>query len=119
MDLAPTFLELANAPSDPQITGRSLLARLGGAPGPVHGPNEYLAYEVFGRRAVQRGPWKLLWMESPYGVDGWQLYNLSSDPGEQQDLAGELPQLVEELSVAWEQYAQDVGVILPEHPIRY
>lgn len=30
-----------------------------------------------------------------------------------------VPELVEELGAAWEQYAEEVGVVLPEHPIPY
>ena len=68
---------------------------------------------------AQRGDWKILWQEPPLGNGDWQLYNLAQDPGEQEDLSGEYAELRAELIAAWESYAAEVGVVLPEVPIRY
>ncbi|MBV1878269.1 MAG: arylsulfatase [Pseudomonadales bacterium] len=119
MDLAPTFMEIAGAPIPDQYWGQSLLPRLQGSALPVHDDSETISFESFGRRAVQKGDWKLLLMEPPFGKGQWELFNLKSDLGEQQDLALQYPEIVSELSDAWELYAKKVGVILPEHPIRY
>ena len=118
MDLAPTFLELAGATPDTSMMGRSLLARLeGGAP--AYGPDELIAYEIYGRRFARRGDWKVLLQEPPFGTGDWQLYNLSNDLGEQEDVSAEHPALRQELIDAWQVFADEVGVVLPEHPIRY
>jgi arylsulfatase len=119
MDLAPTFMEIAGGSNEEQYRGRSLLPRLRGGEQPVHPSDETISFEVYGRRAVQRGPWKLLSMEVPYGTGEWELHNLENDPGEQVDVAPEFPEIVEQLSAAWESYAAEVGVIMPEHPIAY
>jgi len=119
MDLAPTFMEIANGPLSEQYRGHSLLTRLRGGEEPVHSVDETISFEVYGRRAVQRGTWKLLSMEPPYGTGEWELHNLEDDPGEQTDVALEFPAIVTQLSAAWESYAAEVGVIMPEHPISY
>ena len=55
--------------------------------------------------AVRRGPWKAIKLDQPF--DGtnehrvWELYDLSKDPGEHNDLATEFPDKVKELSTAF------------------
>ena len=50
-------------------------------------------WEMFVFRAVHKGDYKLLWLPQPFGNSDWQLYDLSNDPGELNDLS------VEELSL--------------------
>lgn len=122
MDLPPTFLHLATgseaAGRATAMMGRSVLAHLEGGPDP-YSRREAVAYEVYGRLAVQKGKWKALRQEPPFGSGEWQLYDLNTDLGEQQDYAQERPEVLEELIADWEAYAEAVGVVLPEHPIRY
>ncbi|NOX52192.1 MAG: arylsulfatase [Gammaproteobacteria bacterium] len=118
MDVAPSFLDLAGVRGVSSMMGRSLLARWRGGTS-AYAEDEVVALETYGRRAAQRGSWKILLQEAPYGTGQWQLYNLATDQGEQQDLSGEFPQIREELIAAWQAYADSVGVILPEHPIAY
>lgn len=118
MDLAPSILELAGSEQPEAMMGRSLLGRwLGGAE--PYSSSEIIAGEVFGRRVARKGEWKALYQEPPLGIGDWQLYHLAQDPGEQNDLSDEYPQLRAELIAGWEAYALEVGVILPEVPIRY
>ena len=118
MDLGPTFLQLAGAPVSDSMMGRSLLEQWAGGT-PAYTDDEVIAYEVYGRRGAQRGQWKVLLQEPPYGTGEWQLYDLSNDLGETTDLSSEQKHIRDELIFAWEQYATQVGVVLPEHPIRY
>lgn len=118
MDLAPTFLELAQAPAQPAMHGRSLLTRWTGGATP-YTEADVIAFEVYGRRGAQRGHFKVLLQEPPFGSGDWELYNLRADPGEQEDLSEEHPELRAQLIAAWESYAAEVGVVLPEHPIAY
>jgi len=118
MDLAPTFIELAGGAVPTGMEGRSLLSRWQGGDSP-YGENELIASETYGRRAVQRGPWKALLQAPPYGTGEWQLYNLQEDPGEQNDRALEHGPILAELVEGWEAYAERVGVLLPETPILY
>jgi len=48
----------------------------------------------------------------PYGTGTWHLYNLAKDPGETRDLAGTQPETLKKLQAAWDDYAEDVGVVL-------
>ncbi|MCJ1300910.1 hypothetical protein MMC08_003709, partial [Hypocenomyce scalaris] len=50
--------------------------------------------------------------------DGWQLYDLSRDPGEIEDLADAQPEKVKEMLELWEQYRAETGVVWGD-PIRY
>lgn len=118
MDLAPTFLDIADADIPDSMMGRSLLGRWLGGQEP-YARDEVIAAETYGRRMAQRGDWKILWMEEPYGVGDWQLYNLAQDLGEQEELSEEFPEVRQELIQAWQHYAEEVGVVLPETPIYY
>jgi arylsulfatase len=50
----------------------------------------------------------------PYGSGEWQLFDVVKDPGEAQDLSNRMPDRLDDLRSAWDRYAKDVGVILPE-----
>jgi arylsulfatase len=124
-DLAPTFLELAQA-SDPgseykgrevhPITGKSTLPRLQSQAGSVHARGTVLADELFGRRYVRRDQWKLLWIEPPYGTGDWALYNLDDDRAESMDVSAQHPNIASELRAEWDDYVERVGVVLPLNP---
>lgn len=118
MDLAPTFIELAGGEIPTEMMGRSLLNRWQGGISP-YPADEAIAFETFGRRGVRKGNWKLLLQAEPYGTNEWQLYDLSKDPGEQHDLAIQQPKITALLIKAWQAYAYDVGVVLPDGPVRY
>ncbi len=75
--------------------------------------------ELYGRRAARRDNWKVLLQEEPYGTGQWQLYDLRADPGEQNDLSERFPEIRDELIAAWQNYADQVGVVLPETPVPY
>lgn len=56
-----------------------------------------------GRQAAARnGDWKLLRV----GDQPWQLFNLATDPAEQNNLAAEKPAVVEQLATAWTRWNQ-------------
>lgn len=79
----------------------------------IHGDNA-MGWELFGRGAVRKGKYKLVHIEPSAGGredDGWQLYDLSKDPGETEDLADTNPEKVKELLEVWEQYRAETGVV--------
>ena len=43
----------------------------------------------------------------------WQLFDLSRDRGERQDLSAQQPETLERLKRAWQDYARRVGVVAP------
>jgi arylsulfatase A-like enzyme len=125
MDITPTVLELAGV-THPGATdqgryqgrevapmlGRSLVGYLSGAADAVHDAVVGTGWELFGRRAIRQGDWKALHLPAPYGPGAWQLYDLSADPGEIDDLAASRPDKLAELLALWDRYVEENGVIL-------
>lgn len=118
-DIAPTLLDLAGA--DPAatrigertvrpITGRSWTGWLRDANVRVYGAGDGVGAELFGSRAFRQGDWKL----TDIGDGLWRLFDIARDPGETRDLSLAEPDRKAALSAAWERYARDVGVILPD-----
>lgn len=86
VDLLPTFLELAGAPSDPDLRGVSLVPYLRGR-SPQRGP-------VFGERPTDLRPAQLFMLAWPdkliwdIGTNHYQRFRLDQDPNEETDLFG-------------------------------
>ena len=55
----------------------------------------------------------MLKIQKPAGTGSWELYNIDKDPGEQKNLAKELPENLKKMMEKWERYASRVGVIFP------
>lgn len=120
MDIAPTILEMAGIRHPaPNYKGReivpmrgvSMLPWLHGAASRVHPEDFIYGWELCGRGAIRKGNWKADFIPPPKGTDKWQLYDLSKDPGETEDLAERYPEKLEELLKHWENYVKDCGVI--------
>lgn len=128
MDVAPTLLELAGvahpAPAFEgravaPLEGRSLVPFLRGQAASVHPEGLRLGFELFGRRALVQGDWKIVWLFEPYGKARWELYDRERDPLESHDLAREHPETLAELVRAWDVYAARNGVVLPGSDMGY
>ena len=140
MDVLPTILELAEI-EHPQtyqgrevlpLRGASMLPVLTGASASVHAEDYVMGWELFGRRAIRQGDWKIVWEPADFmGTapweprdphimgDRWRLYNLADDPSEQIDLAQQQPERLQALIAAWETYAQETGIVLPDYNVGY
>jgi arylsulfatase len=124
-DLMPTLLEVAGAGYPRSKDGRDLPPLLGRSWGEVlagraespRAGRDYLAWEVFGNRAVRQGQWKLRWQYKPLGTGTWELYDLAADPGERKNLAGERADKVRELTTLWDEYVRANNVILPNRSV--
>ncbi len=100
VDLVPTIVELAGfePPRGPSIDGRSLAPLLAGRrPAEPDGGTAFAAMirdrsNPGGVTAVVRGRWKLLDVRGAF-----ELYDLHADPDELDDLAGQRPEIVQEL----------------------
>ena len=119
-DLMPTLLEVAGTsypkasqPDLPPLIGKSWGPMLAGKADSVRTEQDYLAWEVFGSRAVRQGDWKVRWQLKPYGKADWELFNVAKDPGERKDLAAQNPDKVKALLALWESYVKANNVILP------
>jgi arylsulfatase len=78
---------------------------------------DYLAWEVFGNRAVRQGDWKIRWEIKPFGKGDWELFNVTEDPAERKDLSASRPEKVRELVALWDAYVRENNVILPSRSV--
>jgi arylsulfatase A-like enzyme len=101
LDILPTACAVAQTTPGSEIDGVNLLPHLTGENNVA--PHSALYWRFGPQKAVRRGDWKLVdWRDFDKKENsGWQLYNLSQDIAEQHDLASTNPQLVSELSGAW------------------
>jgi arylsulfatase A-like enzyme len=120
-DIMPTLLEIAGANYPkavaghelPPLLGKSLAPVLSGEANSARTDQDYLAWEVFGNRAVRQGDWKIRWEAKPMGKAQWELFNVTTDAGERHDVAAEKPEKLNSLIALWDEYARKNNVILP------
>lgn len=120
-DIMPSLLEIAQTEYPetheghplPQLIGKSWIQMLAGEADTVRTNKDYLAWELFGNRAVRQGDWKLRWQWKPFGKGKWELFNLSSDPAERQDLALKMSEKMTTMLMLWDDYVETNNVILP------
>lgn len=110
-DFMPTVLELSGGgyPKDAiPCDGHSMLPLLEGRNTPIH--TQPIFFEHEGNAAVRDGQWKLV---REYRKP-WELYNVSQDRTELNDLASQHPDRKQQMIRAWESWARDTGVAFPE-----
>jgi len=78
-----------------------------------------MGWELFGRRALRQGKWKIRWIEQARGSGEWELFNLAVDPLERSDVAAQNPKKLESMLAHWDQYMQENGIIIPDGPVAY
>jgi len=109
VDVMATFLEVAGSDYPVReglqpLQGQSLLPLFMGKQREAH---EALYFRFGQCRALRKGDWKLV---SFYG-SRWELYQLERDRFEQNDLAGQHPEVVRELSARWHELAEDTDLL--------
>ena len=92
-----------------------MLPYLQGEANRVHAQDHVMGWELYGRRAIRQGDWKLLWIAAPYSAGRWELYNLADDPYEQHDLAVTRPDVLARMVAHWDDYAKTNNVILNDY----
>jgi arylsulfatase len=110
VDLMPTVVEIADAkyPESAEVDkilpmeGVSLLPAFKGE---TDRGNHPLFWEFAGNHAVRDGDWKLVAERSK----DWELYDLSQDRSETQNLADAKPDTVEQLAAKYDAWATRVG----------
>ncbi|HET6716233.1 MAG TPA: hypothetical protein VFG90_03825, partial [Nitrososphaeraceae archaeon] len=122
-DMTPTFLEYAGIElpgttykgnTAYPIMGKSLKPLFDGHISNVYDDNEIIAQELFNNSAVFMGQWKAVKNAPPLGTDNWQLFNLTSDVGENHDLARQHPDILQKLVSAYDEYSKEVGIVIPD-----
>ena len=120
-DIMPTLLEIsgasypqtANGATLPPLIGKSWVRLLAGEEESPRSEQDYLAWEVFGNRALRQGDWKIRWQWKSFGKEDWELFNLADDPAERFDLAAAQPDRLSQLLTVWDEYVRENNVILP------
>ena len=119
-DITPTILSVAGVKApDGRFGGRPIEAMIGrdlmpiirGDVERVYAEDETIGYEVGGNAALFRGDYKIVMNRGPVGDNQWHLYNIVSDPGETEDLADAMPERMQIMSRAYEQYVLENGVL--------
>ena len=91
-----------------------MVGLLDGSEAAIYAPDEFVGGEMGGGKWMRQGDLKAVMVPKPYGNGEWQLHNVVQDPGESENLSKEMPEKLNALIAAWEDYAKDVGVIAPE-----
>jgi len=116
-DIFPTILELAGTEYPSEFDGRSLHALDGISLMPhIRSGREIertLCWDYEKFSAVRKGKWKAVRQSKNKAVkDGaWQLYDLSKDRTEMNDVASEHPEIVSSLVKIWDAWQKDVGAL--------
>ena len=120
-DIMPSLLEIAQTEYPktqdgkklPPLFGKSWTSMLAGETDIVRTNKDYMAWELFGNRAVRQGDWKIRWQSEPYGKGEWELFNLNDDLAERHDLASKKPEKVTAMLKLWSEYVAANNVIIP------
>ena len=111
IDLMPTFLDVAGAEYPTELNGKTRKPLEGVSLTPAFQNDELsreaLFWEHQGNRAVREGDWKLV---ASHG-DPWELYDLSKDRAELNDLSSSHPEKVEHLKTLYRDWTDRCGVL--------
>ena len=126
MDIMPTILDLAGVKHPAvdfkgrdmapyrdrkvfRMTGKSWVDYFSGSPRGqdeqgIYGDNFWFGWELHGMACLRKGKWKIVFMDTnhPTGTGRWELFDLEKDPGETKDLAKEMPDLVNQMTVLFD-----------------
>ena len=115
IDIAPTIMELAKVEkpdtwegeSIPAAPGKSLVPML---QGDVESDRDSIWWSHEGNRAIRVGNFKLVAAKG----DAWELYDLSTDRAESNDLSATMPAKAKALTGLWEQQLEAIGKLASE-----
>ncbi len=104
LDIYPTAAAAAEADADADaLDGVNLLPFLTGDDEP---PMRTLFWKRGPRKALRRGPWKVL---QPGSADQWELYNLAEDRAEEQDRSTSRPKKKRALIERWKRMNEEMA----------
>jgi arylsulfatase len=128
IDIAPTVLEAAGLPQPKSVNGTiqkpiegvSMVYTFDDAKAPSRHTTQY--FEMFGNRGVyhdgwtavtkHRTPWKIGRTKVvPFDQDKWELYHVSDDFSQADDLAAKCPRKLKELQALWLSEAKKYNVL--------
>jgi arylsulfatase len=120
VDVMATCVDVSGAEYPKKNKGTDVIPMEGKSLLPVI-QGEEMAPRTFGfeherNRGYLKGKWKLV--SAHYRGNRWELYNIEEDRLEQNNLASEYPEIVEELAIEYEAWARRVFV-LPEREMSF
>jgi arylsulfatase len=107
MDIMATCLDVGGASYPRELDGRRITPMQGKSLLPIfrgqqRAGHDVLAWEHYGHRAIRHGDLKLVARSG----GAWELYDLSQDRSELNNLAAQRPHEVRELSLRWDRWAK-------------
>ena len=110
IDIVPTILDLAGVKKPSEWRGEKIPATPGKSLVPAFEKDVVIERDQIwwmheGHRAVRIGKWKLV----AAAGDPWELYDLSVDRAESNDLAAKMPDKAKELEAAWNRQLKDMS----------
>ena len=112
-DIMPTCVELAETKYPRTYQGREILPTAGTSILPILQGEKlkerYIYAEHEGNRMVRKGDWKLV--SAYFKEDKWELYNITKDRTEQNDLSSQYPERVKEMENAYFEWADKSDVM--------
>lgn len=112
VDLMATCVDVAGAEYPREFNGKEIQPLQGRSLKPVFNGEKWdqerlLFWEHEGNRAIRRGDWKLVALHGK----PWELYDLSKDRTEVNNVAADHPELVEELKELYQSWADRSSVV--------
>lgn len=116
VDVMPTLLELAGAEYPTEyagrkitpVAGRSMLPLIKGTKNKVEDRPVFFQHE--NHSAIRLGRWKLVTFNDRKD-DQWELYDISKDRDESNNLISQNPEIAKKMKVMWTQWAKDVNAL--------
>jgi len=113
MDFMATFIDVAGAKYPKEYNGNVITPLEGKSLAPLFSGKKVAGHNAFfneheGSKYVRQGDWKLV-VAGPNKK--WQLYNLSKDYSELNDLSAQYPDRVEQMSEMWQDWANKHHVL--------
>lgn len=121
LDIAPSFYQVANVeyPATYKnkniypLTGKSMMDYLIGRTEVVHDSNYVFAIEHSEKAMLQKGDWKIVNINPPFQEDNFELYDLTRDRAEQQNLKAMEKDKYAELIKEWKKFTQEIKAQFP------
>lgn len=115
MDIMPTLMEVAGVDYPKQLGGNDLTALEGTSllPAMKGGslPDRKIGFDHQAAHAIRQGDWKAVFGKNMPNEIQWELYNLTEDRCELNDLASKHPNRLQKMVADWDKWARRVGVI--------
>jgi arylsulfatase A-like enzyme len=104
LDILPTACSVAGAKTPNNADGVNLVPHLLGEKKTA--PHDALFWRFGPQKAVRKGDWTLVdWRDfAKKSSSGWELYDLSKDIGQKQNVAAANPDIVKDLSERWQRW---------------